>query len=226
MIVAKYERETMNKDIFTTSRITGLLYLALAFTGMYAFLFAKTNLYVAGDAVATMDNLVTQEGLARMGIAAELALVGFQALAAVWFFKLFRKTDLFAAVSLMTFGMVNAVGILISNAFWWVALETALAGGAAEQVLILFDLHDAVWLVSSLFFGLWLIPMGYLAIKARMIKYLGWMLMIGGGGYVLSAFLKILSPSLSAGVIEGLTIPATIGEFWMIGYLLVKKVKA
>ena len=122
----------MNKNFFTTSRNTGLFYLALAITGMLAFLFARAELYVAGDAAATVTNLVQQEGLARFGIAAELALVGFQALAALWFYKLFRKVNSFAAISLASFGMVNAIGILISNASWLTSLNKALNG---EQAL-------------------------------------------------------------------------------------------
>lgn len=215
----------MNKNFFTTSRNTGLFYLALAITGMLAFLFARAELYVAGDATATVSNLVQQEGLARFGIAAELALVGFQALAALWFYKLFKKVNSFAAISLASFGMVNAIGILISNAFWLTALNKALNG---EQALsfMLFELHGTTWLVSALFFGLWLIPMGYLARAVNMPKYLSWFLIGGGVGYMLSTFLKILYPDMPASVIEGLTVPASIGEFWMIGYLLFKKVKA
>ncbi len=79
------------KSFLTISRVTGLFYLVLAITGVLAFLFARAELYVEGDAAATAANLVSREGLARFGIAAEVAMVGFQALAAMWFFKLFRN---------------------------------------------------------------------------------------------------------------------------------------
>jgi hypothetical protein len=49
--------------------------------------------------------------------------------------------------------------------------------------------------------------------------------MIGGIGYVLSALLTYgLSGSLDW--IEMLVVPATIGEFWMIGYLIIKGVRS
>ena len=57
------------------------------------------------------------ETLARLGIALEMGIVVTQALAAVWFYKLFRSVDTFAAGTLATFGMVNAVAILGSAAF-------------------------------------------------------------------------------------------------------------
>lgn len=218
----------MNKGVFDTGKITGLLYLGLALTGMFAFLFAKSKLYVEGDAVATSTNLATQESLARFGIAAEIALVGFQALVAVWFFKLFRKVDLFASVALAAFGTINAILILITSGFWLSALLVA-AGDitqpyVAHQVLTLFQMHESLWVVGKLFFGLWLIPMGYLVTKAQMPKVLGWILIGGGSGYVLSTFLSIVASGM-ADINEIITIPATIGEFWMIGYLLSKKVK-
>jgi Domain of unknown function (DUF4386) len=45
----------------------------------------------------------------------------------------------------------------------------------------------------------------------------------GGVGYVLSAFVVYFAPD--AGIVaDALTFPATVGEFWMIGYLLVRGV--
>lgn len=212
----------MTRQFFTTTRLTGLFYLALAITGIFAFLFARAELYISGDAAATTTNFIKQEGLARFGIAAELALVAFQALAAVWFFKLFQKANMFAAFSLAAFGIVNTVLILIADSFWLKSVLMALNGSEANLVMNMFEMHEAIWLMGKLFFGFWLIPMGYLAIITKMPKALGWILIVGGVGYVASSFLSILTPNLT-NIIEMTTIPATIGEFWMIGYLLIKK---
>ena len=82
-------------------------------------------------------------------------------------------------------------------------------------------MSSKLWDVGALFFGLWLIPMGYVAATAgRMPKWLGWTLIVGGAGYILSAFLSNGLVGAPPWLVEGLTIPATIGEFWMIGYLL------
>lgn len=217
----------MKKAFFTTERVTGLFYLGLAITGMLAFLFARSKLYVEGDALATTTNLISHPGLARFGVAAELGLVAFQALVAIWFFKLFRTVDSFASVSIMVLGSINAVLILIASAFWLNAVTTSIASaGSPEAVLLtqqMFTMHESLWVVGKLFFGLWLIPMGYAALKAKFPQPLGWILIAGGSGYVLSVFLEILTPSLSKSVLEFITVPATIGEFWMIGYLLSKR---
>lgn len=204
----------------STGKLAGLAYLGLAITGAVSFLYANQNLYVMGDAAATAKNLVEQESLARIGIATELALVVLQALAAVWFYKFFKKKDEFSAWLIAVFGMVNAIAIMISSAAWYSALNAALAG-QTDQVGLLYNLHENIWLVSKLFFGLWLIPMGLAVWSAKMPKVLGWILVLGGVGYVLSAFTSVLLPDAKA-LTEALPFFATIGELWMIGYLLFK----
>lgn len=208
----------------TTARVTGLFYLGLAVTGVFAFLFAREQLFVEGNALETTANLVNNETLARFGIAAEILIAGFQALAAVWFYKLFKKKDSFAAGLITVFGMVNTTVILVSSAFWLVALNTALAGGANSTVQTLFEVHNALWAVSALFFGLWLLPMAYMAHQVKMPRVMIWFLVAGGLGYIVSTFTSVVLPEQTT-LNEMLSTPATVGEFWMIGYLLFKQVK-
>jgi hypothetical protein len=47
---------------------------------------------------------------------------------------------------------------------------------------------------------------------------LGWILMIGGVGYVLDALLSYLLPDAGP-MLDLITLPATVGELWMVGYL-------
>ncbi len=209
----------------TTARITGLSYLGLAVTGVFAFLFARDQLLVVGDAMQTTANLVEKETLARFGIAAEILIAGFQALAAVWFYKLFKKKDSFTSGLIGVFGMVNAIVILTASAFWLLALNTALSNGASSTVQTMFEAHEALWAVGALFFGLWLLPMAYMAQKYNMPRVMVWFLVAGGVGYVLSTFTSVVLPEQDT-LTELLPMPATVGEFWMIGYLLFKDVKA
>ncbi|HXV71463.1 MAG TPA: hypothetical protein VEB69_08685 [Acidimicrobiia bacterium] len=44
--------------------------------------------------------------------------------------------------------------------------------------------------------------------------------MVGGVGYVLSAFVGFGSEGAPGWAVDSLTYPATVGELWMIGYLL------
>lgn len=147
-----------------------------------------------------------------------------QSLAALYFFKLFRDVNTFAAGSLAAFGFMNSAAVLVATAFSATALEVALDGAAptaAATVLLLYDLNTAAWGVGGLFFGLWLIPMGWLVLRSGfMPRPLGWILIAGGLGYILSAYTSYLVTDADA-LAGALIVPASLGEFWMIGYLLI-----
>jgi hypothetical protein len=203
------------------ARTTGWLYLGLALTGGLGFLLIRSQLFVAGDPSATLANLIEQEGLARAGIVLELLVVLTQALTAVWFYRLFRRVDQVAAGSIAAFGLVNAVAVLGSAALLATALEVALGpAGDAAGVQVLYLVSGQLWTAGALFFGLWLIPMGWCVLRSgAMPQALGWILIGGGVGYMVSPLLAYLLPQAGA-VADLLTVPATVGELWMVGYLI------
>ena len=215
-------------DLSRTARVTGVCYLGIAITGMVGFLLVRPAIHIPGDAAATARNVVEHALLARIGVVLELGIVATQALAAIWFYKLFRGFNAVAAGSLAAFGLVNAVAILASAAFMATAISVAgdpgLAPGGdmAATIQLLYELSAKSWSVGALFFGLWLIPMGYLASSSgRMPKGLGYTLMGGGGDYIASAVLSNGVAGAPGWLVEGLTMPGSVGEFWMIGYLLI-----
>lgn len=151
----------------------------------------------------------------------------------MWFFKLFRSDNSFAAGSIAAFGLVNAAAILVATAFSAIALlvsgDAALAasGDQAATVQLLYELNGAMWDIGGLFFGLWLFPMGYVVVNSRVMPAaLGWVLMAGGVPYVISTYLTQLVPDAPTAVGASLIGLATIGEFWIIGYLLIFGVRA
>lgn len=205
-----------------TARVTGALYLAVAFTGMIGFLLIRPALHDPDPAVL-LANLRDHEALARVGIGLELGLVLSQAGVALWFFRLFRSVDSFAAGAIAVFGTVNAVAILSSAATLATALDYADEGVEDSGTpLLMYTLSEHLWGAGNLFFGLWLIPMGWCVLRTSVMpRLLGRLLVVGGVGYVLSGFVSYLLPDVPA-LAEVLVVPATIGEVWMIGYLLIR----
>ncbi|MET7393797.1 DUF4386 domain-containing protein [Dactylosporangium sp. NPDC005572] len=210
-----------------TARMTGLFYLGNAITGVLGFLIVRPQLFAADDPNATLANLVAHESLARAGVALELGMVVTQTLAAVWFHRLFRTADPVAASGIAAFGLVNAIVGLVSAALLATAVGVSVdpVGDAAANVQVLYLVSDNLWGVGALFFGLWLVPMGWCVLRSGwMPRVLGWVLVAGGAGYVLSAFIRYLAPDAQV-VAEALAYPASVGEFWMVGYLLIRGVR-
>lgn len=212
-------------SLTATARWTGAAYLGLAVTGMAAHLVLTPQLVRPGDPAATLQVLRESPALGQLALLAELLVVVTQALTAWGFFALLHRDRPAAAFAVASFGMANAVVLLGGTAFRAVAAlvagDAGLApgGDAAATVALMFELSDAAWTAGAVFFGLWLIPMGAFVLGTRrMPLVLGWALVIGGAGYVLSALLTPI-PSL-APVGEALAYLATVGELWMIGYLL------
>lgn len=207
-----------------TARITGVWYLLLAISGMIGFLLLHSKIYVSGDVSKTVVNLSEHETLARIRLLMEFAIVLSQAVVAVYFFKLFKDINHFASWALAAWGMMNAGLIMISAMSMGGAIKVANSELALSDKVILVQIFDQfianAWAMGSLFFGLWLIPMGYVVVSSqRMPVWLGRILMLGGVGYILSAFTNYMG--LEEAWIAFLPIPATIGEFWMISYLLI-----
>ena len=155
---------------------------------------------------------------------AEFLIIVSQALTAVWFYRLFRNINEWAAWSTGIWGTVNAVAIMISAISMGASIEIALSSEMTEDKVILIDLLTHLianaWSVGGLFFGLWLLPLGYIITSSRrMPLWLGRTLIIGGAGYLISTSANYLG--MSGSWTGALTIPATVGEFWMIGYLLI-----
>lgn len=213
------------KKLIATARITGLWYLLLAVSGVLGFMIFHSQIYISTDPEKTLTNLINLSSTSRIRLLLELVIIISQALAAVWFYKLFKEINGWAAWATGVWGMMNAGAIMISAISMSASIEIAnSASQSFQEKVALIQLSGSLisnaWGVGSIFFGLWLIPMGFVVAESkRMPVWLGRVLMIGGIGYLLSTFIKYAG--FSNPLFELLVIPATVGEFWMIAYLLI-----
>ena len=90
-----------------------------------------------------------------------------------------------------------------------------------SQVMFFLDLSHYGANIAAIFWGLWLLPMGYLVFKSGFLpRIIGILLIIAGLGYVIDSAALFLLPDLKLDISQ-LTF---IGELLMLVWLLIKGV--
>ncbi len=214
-----------------TARIAGVLYLLNGIFSGFAFAYVIGKVYVAGNAAATAANVVAYSGLVRIGVAADLFQATIWVFLAMTLYLLLKHVNKSAASTMVVLVAVGAAIVCLNDVFQFeslrIATDNAYAAafgnaGSNALVLLLLDIHHYGFLIAQIFFGLWLVPLGYLAYKSGMFpKALGVALIAGGACYLLGMLAVFLIPDLGEKINTFITIPSAIAEIWMLGYLLV-----
>ena len=91
-------------------------------------------------------------------------------------------------------------------------------------MMLFLNLHAQGIVVASIFWGLWLFPLGILIYKSGYFpKSIGTAVFIAGFGYVIGSFLKLLVSDL--GILSSLFDVMTFGEIVFLGWLVIKGAK-
>ena len=89
------------------------------------------------------------------------------------------------------------------------------------MVLLLLDTQHYGLLIAQIFFGLWLVPLGYLTLKSGWFpKALSIVLVVAGGCYLVDMMTKFLVPDFGYLISRFVTLPCIVAEIWILGYLL------
>ncbi len=213
------------------ARIAGVFYLVVAIAGGFAEGFVDSSIYVAGDAAASAANVTANASLMRLGVIAHFTDAVFLPLTALTLYLLLRHAGTHAA-RLMVVAVIIAAAIKsVDTVFSYAALSVATDGsyesalgllGSNAIVLLLLDIQHHTVLAAQVFFGLWLAPLGYLAIKSGLFpKALGIILILATPSYLVMIVLAFLLPALEAQVHIYLVILPIAAEVWMLFYLLI-----
>src|SRR2546425_4488800 len=218
------------------ARIAGLLYLVVGIFGGFAVGYVSPMLYVPGDAAATAGNVLSNAGLVRIGVIADLLQATVFVFLGMTLFLLLRHVNRNVATAMVILVAIATTIMCLDKVFQFAALRVAGDGayaaafgiaGSNALVLLLLDIHNYGFLIAQIFFGLWLAPLGYLAYKSKMFpRALGVVLIAAGISYVFDLLVAFVSPGLSRAVHTYFAILSTIAEGWMLGYLLVFGVRS
>lgn len=201
-----------------TARLAGLLYLVVAVLGGFAELFARATVRGADDVAAAIRE---NSGLLKVAFAADLVAFTCFLLVGIALYALFRDVDRTAAVAMLT---LNAVSVAIQSLNMVNQAGAVLAAqrGADEVAVLFLDLHGVGYLVAQIFFGAWLVPLGYLVVRSGAEpRGFGYALVAGGIGYLAGFAIELVAPDADAlsttlGMVGGLS------EVAFLVWLLVK----
>lgn len=193
------------------------------------------KIYVPGDSLATASTVLANSDLVRFGVIADLLQATVFVFLAMTLYLLLMHMNKSTAGAMVILVAIATTIMCFNNVFQFAALLVATdvsyvaafgAEGSRALVLLLLDMHHYGFLIAQIFFGLWLVPLGYLAFKSGMFpKTLGVVLIVAGASYLVDLLAAFLVPDLAGSIHGVLAIPPTIAEVWMLGYLLVKGVK-
>jgi hypothetical protein len=215
-------------------RYAGLLYVVTSIFGFFAMGYVPSKIIVHGDAAATAGNILAHETLFRLGIASQLiGMAGF-IFVALALYELLKGVNQRQAV-LMVILIVVSIPIAFANELNSLAAVALVRGadflGVVDQsqraalAMFFLHLHGRGLVISELFWGLWLLPLGYLVFKSRFLpRFLGVWLALAGIGWVVLCFTGILAPDY-ADKLNTYLQPAILGEIAFMLWLVIKGAK-
>jgi len=217
-----------------TARLAGLLYLILVITGIYGIMFVPSQTIVPGDAVATANKILANEFVFRTGIINDIISNTIWVFMALVLYRLFkqvneRQAKLMVALVLVQIPVVffmAAFNITSLMLFKGEILKTFELSQRQDLAMLFLKINDYGTLTLEMFWGLWLLPFGYLVYKSGFIpRLLGIFLILNGIAYIIPSFVSLLFPDYRT-IITPFAMPFLIlGEISITLWLLIKGVK-
>ncbi len=191
-------------------------------------------LVVPDDAAATAANLRSASGWFRAEIFGWLLILICDAAAAwalyVFFEPVHRGGSLLGAWLRLTYTALLGTAIAALVAALLLAGQAGplpgAAGSNAALVKLALDAFDLIWSIGLVVFGLHLLTLGLLALRAAsMPRWIGFLLLLASFGYIVVHSLRILLPegTEALGLLEAiLAVPMAAGELGLALWLLAR----
>jgi hypothetical protein len=218
----------------TLARIAGPLYLLLIVAAAFA-LSVRSGIVEPDAAAATADNIRAAATQFRVSFVVDLTANLIFLLTAMALYLLLRHVHELAAAAMVTFVAVSvAVGSLnLLNHYTALTIATSDAytrsfgkAGADALALLFAGMSSNGNTLNALWYGPWLVPLGYLVIKSGYFpKALGVLQITGCFAYLGWLLTTFLAPDAPAGIGSALLAVAAIGEGAFVVWLVVKGIR-
>ncbi len=221
----------MISSIKSTARTAGLLYLLQIPLGVFGIIYVPKFLIDKRSLSQTIDNFSSNEFIFRLSIVSAIICALVTIATAVYISKILKVVNHNIAKWIVIFTLILAPITMINElnnvAILLIIQKSKYTVGFSnketEALLYLFlNLHEYGIKMINIFFGLWLLPMGYLVIKSKYIpQIVGYLLLITCVGYLIDFVLFFLFSSLRITISDF----TWIGEVIMVLWLLTVGVK-
>lgn len=198
-----------------------VLYPVWVFLAIFSIMVVPSIVFVEGEAIQTANNLISNELIFRIGFIGSIFTQILFVLIPLLLYQLFKSVDNNQAMLMVAFALVS-VPITIINEMHKLTAISFLDN--PDQMMNIFEINIKGQIIPSIFWGLWLFPLGKLVMRSGFFpKTLGWLLIISGVGYVSDSINKLLAiHSEFLGVIFE---TCTFGEIIFILWFVIKGIK-
>ena len=211
---------TARSTLARTARLTGIAYLGILVTGIFAEFVVRMGMVVEGDAAATAANVADATGLFRAGIAADVLMISLDVGVAVGLYLLLRHAHHGLALLAAALRMVQAA-VLGANLLTMATALGAAGGGAPDTgvVLAALEVHSLVYDLGLVFFGMACLVLGHLLVVSRLVpRIVGRGLTATGVVYLVGSFTVLLAPGAAA-TLDPMYGIAVLAELALAGWL-------
>lgn len=218
------------------AHLAGLVYFVVVITGIFSLMYVPSTLFFKSDAALTYQKILESKSLYKWSIVAHITCYLAFLFLPLILYRLLHHVHPKAAIAMVTLALVS-VPIAFMNLQTKFTVLSFIEGDVvtlglshiepAKYVLFYLDQFGHGLTVVSIFWGLWLLPLGYLIYNSGMLpKVLGVLLMAGCFGYMINIFGDILIDQYySHSWSKYVSIPASIGEIGTCLWLLIMGVK-
>ncbi|MEZ4805545.1 MAG: DUF4386 domain-containing protein [Bacteroidia bacterium] len=214
------------------AKTTGFFYLLIILCGLMSGLFVRESLIDQTNAESTLNNLLQNDSLFRLGFLGDLIMVLCDVVVSILFYFLLKNVHkglaIFAAVfrliqsSILAANLINLFKpiLMIQGASQMTESQLHNLG---NDILIQMQVFEHAYLISGVFFAINCLLMGVLLYKSELFpNTLGIMMFAAGIGYLFNSIASFVAPSLIELSNIFMLFTAVISELSFCIYLLVK----
>lgn len=202
-------------------RLAGVLYLVVVLAGLHCLA------YVPGQVGDSLAQASAHAGMFRAGIASFLVMQVAFLLLPFALYRVLGDVDRRAAIAMVALAVVSVpIGLVaVTHRMEALALLDQAKTGGTEAMEMAYALslqrYGYCLRIASLFWGLWLLPFGWLVLRSgRLPRVLGLLLVLGGLGYVTQVFGGLAPGVAESPLLRYVRMPAAFGEIGSCLWLL------